>query len=76
MKSWTNVNEWTNDIPMSFLPFYVWCTANKVSIDKIFEEGNFDTIFNEFIKAMGLTVPPGFKGWCNSQYIHYYECNH
>jgi hypothetical protein len=77
-KNWDNVNDWTADIPMNLLPFFVWCKATNVNINDIFLSGIFDSIFNNFITEMGLNIKniEEFRNWCYEQYVHYYECNH
>ena len=72
-KSWNNVEEWTNDIPINFLPFFVWCTANKVKAT--LEEEVFYKEYNNFIKAFSKTNI-NLESWCWEQFTHYYECNH
>lgn len=70
-KCWSNVEEWTGDIPINFLPYFVYLTSIRAHYQSSFEEH-----YPEFIKVMELKDTPKLKWWCSEQHTHYYECGH
>jgi len=75
MKNWTNLEEWTRDIPIGFLPFFVWCEAKNVT----HKTDAFEEVYKDFLKAelgSGIKDNDKFKNWCLEQYMHHYECSH
>lgn len=71
LKRWDNVTEWTDDIPMSFLPYFMYLVAKEAHYECYFED-----YYPKFLEATGLKDSESFKAWCEEQHTHYYECGH
>ena len=70
-KTWGNLDEWANDIPMNFLPYFVYLTSIGAHYRCYFEDH-----YPEFIKVMELKDSEMLKSFCGEQHTHYYECGH
>lgn len=76
MKLCKNIHEWSDDIPIGVLPFYVWTASHKLSYDDLISETVFERLYQDFITTMKFDDTPEFKNWCWEQFTHYYEANH
>lgn len=75
MKTRKNIMDWTGDVPVGVLPFFVWTAAHKLSYNDMIDKAVFEKLYADFVVTMNYDDTAEFKDWCHEQFIHHYECN-
>ena len=71
-----NIIEWSRELPICALPFFVWTASHKLSSNEHVYEV-FDSLYQDFIATMKVfNDTPEFRQWCREQFTHHYECSH